>query len=122
MIRWLPLAIILPALAACGPGVRVADVNTPAAHQTTTAVTVVNGPAPAGARLVGAVEATSCKNKAWDATPTNENAITQLKAFVKERGGNTLANVFCEPPQGTTLSPNCWSSIRCTGTAYSVQS
>lgn len=108
------------ALAGCGPGVRVTDVDAPAAQRLNSEIKVIEGPVPAGASVVGPVEATSCKNKAWDPAPTNANAIVQLKAYARERGANAVKNVFCEPPQGTSLGTNCWSSIRCTATAYSV--
>lgn len=107
-------------LVGCGPGVRVVDVDTSSAAQLNTSVKVIEGTVPAGARLIGAVEATSCRNKAWDASPTNDNAILQLKSVTKERGGNAVGNVYCEPPLGTSIGTNCWSSIRCTGVAYSI--
>lgn len=119
MRRTAVLALAL--LTGCGPGMRVEKVDAPAAAQLNNTVAVIDGPAPAGARLIGPVEATSCKNKAWDPSPTSANAILQMKSFARERGGNAIAGVFCEPPKGTNLGTNCWSSIRCTATAYSVQ-
>lgn len=115
------MVLMLPVLAGCGPGMTVTKVDSATAVQLDNSVKVIDGAPPAGARLIGNVEATSCKNKAWDATPTRENAIVQMKAVTQQRGGNAIANVYCEPPMGTSLGTNCWSSIRCTATAYAVQ-
>lgn len=109
-------------LASCvGPRVPVTNVDDAMAAQLNTSVKVVDGAAlPANARLLGPVQATSCKNKAWQPAPTNENAITQMKLLAQQMGGNAIGSVYCEPPLGTDLKTNCWSSIRCTGTALSV--
>lgn len=117
------LAVLcLVGLTSCGPGMRVAKVDAPTAAELDTTIRVFPGAdVPANAKLVGPVEGTSCKLKAWDPTPSNEKAIQQVKFMARERGGNAIAAVNCEPPLGTNLGKNCWSSIRCTALAYSVQ-
>lgn len=119
-MRWVIVAL-LPVLAGCGPGMPVTKVDSGTAAQLNTSVKMLNGEPPEGARLIGNVEATSCKNKAWDPAPTTENAIVQMKALAQKRGGNALGNLYCEPPMGTNLGTNCWSSVRCTATAYLIQ-
>ena len=113
------IAVIL-LLAGCGPGVRVTKIDSPTAAQLNSTMRVIEGPAPQRAQLIGPVDATSCMNKAWDPSPTNANAILQLKSVARERGANAIGNVYCEPPQGTSLGTNCWSSINCTAQAYSL--
>jgi Flp pilus assembly protein CpaB len=115
------LLIIAVLLSACGPGIPITKVSEPAARQLNQSVRVVEAKdIPAGARSLGQIEATSCKHMAWDATPTNENAIIQMKALAKQRGATVLANVYCEPPVGVSYGPDCWSHIRCTSTAYQM--
>lgn len=106
-------------LAGCGPGVTVTDVDATTTAQLQS-VRVIQGDVPASARPLGPVDATSCKNKAWDPPPTDTNAILQMKVVAQRKGGNAIGNVYCEPPLGTSLGNNCWSSIRCTATAFSV--
>ena len=119
-MRWW-LLMLMPAVAGCGPGIAVTKVDVPMAAQLDSTVRVIETSGmPLGARSLGGVEATSCKNKAWDASPTKENAILQMKSVAQKKGGNAIGNVYCEPPQGTNLGTNCWLSIRCTATAFVV--
>lgn len=115
---WLLIAVL--AIAGCGPTMTVTEVDAPAAAQLNASVKVLQGAPPDGARSLGGIEATSCKNKAWDAAATNENAILQMKSVAREKGGNAIGDVYCEPPHGTNLGRNCWSSVRCTATAFSI--
>jgi hypothetical protein len=76
---------------------------------------------PASAIPLGQVEAYSCRNKAWDAPASEENAIAQLRMMVLERGGNAMTNVHCDPNMGVTpFGRNCWSSYRCTASAAKI--
>jgi hypothetical protein len=115
------LLVVLPIVASCGPTNRVAEVDASQAIQLNQSVEVLQGAPPAAARSLGSIEATSCKNKAWDPAPTKENAILQLRSFAREKGANAIGDVFCDPPMDTNLGKNCWSSIRCTATAFAVQ-
>lgn len=114
---WLAVAVLL---VGCGPQVLVTDVSAPEAVKLNSSVIVIDGTPPANARSVGSLEATSCRNKTWDPPATEENAILQLKAVATRMGGNAIANVYCEPPLGMNVGKNCWSSIRCTATAYKM--
>lgn len=112
-----PVALLL---VGCGPQILVTDVSAPEASRLNSEVMVIEKTPPANARSVGSLEATSCRNKTWDPPATEENAILQLKAVARRMGGNAIANVYCEPPLGMNVGKNCWSSIRCTATAYVV--
>lgn len=70
--------------------------------------------------VIQPLRATSCKNKMWDPTPTQEDAIDQLRVMAARLGGNGLLNVTCEAPSGTSLITNCWSSLTCHGAAVKV--
>jgi uncharacterized protein YbjQ (UPF0145 family) len=106
-------------LSACvGPLVPVAKVDPTTSRQLESSVAVYDpGLAPTGAMSIKPITATSCKNKAWDPAPTRENAITQLKLYAQQAGGNIVGNLTCDSPAGTDLATNCWSSITCRGTA-----
>jgi len=49
-------------------------------------------------KLLSPLTATSCKNKAWDASPTIEDAMLQLKIKAKSMDADALINVNCEAP------------------------
>lgn len=119
-MKWWVL-VLTTILAGCGPGVSVTKVDSATATQLATSVKIIEGVPPAQSQSLGEVEATSCKNKAWDPSPTKENAILQMKSITRQKGGNAIGNLYCEPPLGTSLGNNCWSSIRCTATAFAVQ-
>lgn len=72
--------------------------------------------APAGAAILGSVEGYSCKNKAWSPAATREAAGDQLRLRASRLGANAVVAVTYEE-KGTTLVPNCWESVKATGTA-----
>lgn len=115
------VVMLVPVITACGPAVHLEKVDAATSADLNSSVKVLQSSSiPAGAKSLGEVQATSCKHMAWEPSPTNENAITQMKSVARKKGGNAITNVYCEPPLGTTLTPNCWSSIRCTATALLV--
>lgn len=63
------------------------------------------------------VHGTSCKNKLWDADPTNERALDLMKNQAQAKGFNAIHSikVGADP---TALAKNCWSAIHATGIAY----
>ena len=71
--------LVVLVLAGCGPGVTVTKVDQTTATQLQSSVRVIEGAVPPGTRDLGPVDATSCKNKAWDASPSVENATLQMK-------------------------------------------
>jgi len=70
--------------------------------------------------VIQPLKATSCKNKMWDPTPTQEDATDQLRVKAARLGGNGLLNLTCEAPSGTSVVTNCWSSLTCHGAAVKV--
>jgi hypothetical protein len=57
-------------------------------------------------RSLGEVEAISCKNKLWDPSPSEADAISQLRFKAFTRHANGLVLWGCES-YGTELSKNC---------------
>jgi hypothetical protein len=70
--------------------------------------------------VIQPLSAASCKNKLWDASPTQEDATDQLRVKAARLGGNGLLNVVCEAPNSTSLIKNCWASLSCHGAAIKV--
>jgi|SRR5271166_3162261 len=68
---------------------------------------------------LGEIAAISCKNKLWDPSPSESDAISQLrfKAFTRHATGLLLWG--CDS-YGTELSKNCWSSVTCRATMIHV--
>ncbi|HKQ58808.1 MAG TPA: hypothetical protein VJY35_13150 [Candidatus Eisenbacteria bacterium] len=75
---------------------------------------------PASYTAVQDLEATSCQLGASDPKATNQDAIDQLHFKASRLGANGLANVFCDSPGTFDLGKNCWTSIKCRGTAIKV--
>lgn len=71
--------------------------------------------------VIQPLQATSCKGKMWDPSPTPEDATDQLRVKAARLGGNGLLNVTCEAARGSvSLATNCWSSLTCHGAAIKV--
>lgn len=71
-------------------------------------------------KMIQQLEATSCRAKAWDPPATNQDAIDQLRFKASRLGANGIAQVFCDSEGVFDLGKNCWSSIKCRGTAIEV--
>ena len=71
-------------------------------------------------KVIQQLEATSCMSKAWDPPATNEDAIDQLRLKASRLGANGIAQVFCDSKGVFDLGKNCWTSIKCRGTAIGV--
>lgn len=78
------------------------------------------GTVPANHKVVQQMEATSCQLTLANPRATNEDAIDQLHFKAAGLGANGLMDVFCDSPGEFDLGKNCWSSIKCRGTAISV--
>lgn len=75
---------------------------------------------PATSKVVQQLEATSCRLTLSDPPATNEDAIDQLRFKAAKLGANGITDVFCDSPGTFDLGKNCWSSIKCRGTAIAV--
>jgi hypothetical protein len=76
--------------------------------------------APPTYKAIQQIEATSCRSKLWDPPATNEDAIDQLRFKASRLGANGIAEVFCDSGGEFDLGKNCWSSVKCRGTAIEV--
>ena len=73
--------------------------------------------------IQGEIEAYSIKHVLWDPTPTNENALDQLRLNALELGANGIINIrYTKGTPAEILTRNCWSSIKVTGTAVTLKS
>lgn len=68
---------------------------------------------------LGDSAAVSCKNKLWDPSSSEEDAISQLRFKAFTRHANGLLLWGCDS-YGTELSKNCWSSVTCRATMIHV--
>jgi len=75
---------------------------------------------PASYTAIKDLEATSCQFGLSHPKATNQDAIDQLHFKASRLGANGLANVFCDTPGTFDLGKNCWTSIKCRGTAIKV--
>ena len=75
---------------------------------------------PASYTVVKDLDATSCQSAFSDPKATNQDAIDQLLLKASRLGANGLGNVVCETPHRFDVFKNCWSSIKCRGTAIKV--
>jgi hypothetical protein len=75
------------------------------------------GEVPPAAKVVQPLEATSCRLTLADPPATNEDAIDQLRFKAARLGANGLTDVFCDSAGSFDLGKNCWSSVKCRGTA-----
>ena len=80
------------------------------------AVQVSDAP-PAGATVLGAIEGTSCKNKAWDPLPTEAKALEQLQIKAAAMGATGVSAVTYTKGEFSMVT-NCWASITASGMAY----
>jgi len=78
------------------------------------------GDVPASHKVVQQLEATSCQLTLANPRATNEDAIDQLHFKAARLAANGLMDVFCDSPGAFDLGKNCWSSIKCRGTAIGV--
>lgn len=111
----------LAAAGGCSPFVEVVKLD-PAARAKARADVkqYLPGEVPSAYRTVEQLEATSCQLTLSDPRATNQDAIDQLHFKAAKAGANGLVDVFCDTPGTFDLGKNCWSSIKCRGTAIAV--
>ncbi len=68
---------------------------------------------------IKAIESWSCQARFWDPDATREDALAQLRLKASSFGANGILDVQCSS-QGTSLVTNCWSTVKCVGTAIKV--
>ena len=113
------LVLLLGVLAAgCGPFVDVVRLDEATRTKARSDVKQYIDPPPAH-RVIQQIEATSCRHLA-DPPATNEDAIDQLRFKASQLGANGIVQVFCDSAGAFDLGKNCWSSVKCRGTAIRV--
>jgi uncharacterized protein YbjQ (UPF0145 family) len=116
-------ALLLAAtqVAGCAPFVEVVKLDEGARAKARSDVKqYLAGEVPATSKVVRQLEATSCRLTMADPPATNEDAIDQLRFKAARLGANGITDVFCDSPGTFDLGKNCWSSIKCRGTAIAV--
>ncbi len=71
---------------------------------------------PAGAKVIGPVEASHCKRNAYESASAEQTALQLLRGKAAGMGANAVANVSYEAESVSLLS-NCWSSAKAKATA-----
>lgn len=78
----------------------------------------------AGVKSLGIVEATSCRNMAWEPPASMENCTAQMQVRAQKLGANGLIVGAGEHQVAnfitTGINRNCWSTVDCTGVAIIV--
>jgi hypothetical protein len=103
----------------CGPFVEVEHLDDTARTRVRSEVKQYTE-LPASYKVIQQLEATSCRSKLWDPPATNQDAIDQLRLKASRLGANGIAQVFCDSEGVFDLGKNCWSSVKCRGTAVEV--
>ena len=75
---------------------------------------------PASYTVVKDLDATSCQSYLESPKATDEDAIDQLLFKASSLGANGLSNVSCGSRHWVDVFKNCWSSVKCRGTAIKV--
>lgn len=106
-------------LSGCAPFVDVMDVNKVPREERNKAasVQIYKTGDNVRAKIIGPVEATSCKGLLTDPPPSQANATEQLKIKVLRMGGNVVTDFSCDGSGTDTFGTNCWASITCAGNA-----
>ena len=115
-------ALVLSAwLAGCGPSVERHEVTPETIARLDEEIKVYEPAEVASLKYTTLyrLESWSCKNKLWDPDPSRSDALVQMKLKAKEAGTNGIKDVSCST-EGTSLGTNCWTAMRCVGTAIKV--
>ena len=100
------------------PNLRIADVGSMPAPIVRQAWAIkLSDTVPPGSAVLGQVEGTSCKNKAWDPPASEAKALEQLQLKAVDLGAEGLASVTYTKG-GFSMATNCWESVRATATLY----
>jgi len=71
-------------------------------------------------QIIKPIQATSCMNKPWESTASQENGIDQLRYKAYLKGANALFKVFFEPKEHMNVQADCINSVTCYGVAIKV--
>jgi hypothetical protein len=80
----------------------------------------------ANVRILGVVDATSCRNLAWEPPASIENCTMQMQMRARRLGANGIVLGASDDKIANFLSTginrNCWSTVDCTGVAIILES
>jgi hypothetical protein len=116
---------ILLILTGCGPMVpvvrmdQVPSTERQAAQQVQ--VFILGVPTPSDARVVGPVQAHSCKHLLTDPPATQGDALQQLQLVALRAGANAIGNVTFDARGTDTWGTNCWQSVTASGMALRIE-
>ena len=126
-LMWRPWAFLLLSLAAltgCSPFVEVVDLKAvpEATRDASMQVRIIplGMPVPAGIRMVGPVEAYSCKALLWDPPATQGNALQQLQLKALKMGADAVVNVAFDLRGTDQYGTNCWQTVTASGFAAQI--
>jgi hypothetical protein len=108
------------ASSACGPFIDVVPLDEASRARYRTEIRYYEQ-VPEAATVIQPIRATSCKQKIWDPGASQEDAIDQLRAKAAGLGANGISRLVCDPPEGMTLSKNCWSAFTCRADAIRMK-
>ena len=113
-------------LAGCmGPLVRIESIDKQTIDrvQILTDKSILQNP---NVRILGVVDATSCRNMAWEPPASTENCTMQMQMRAGKLGANGIvlgaADERVADYLTTGINRNCWSTVDCTGVAVIVES
>ena len=116
-----PVLLAATLLGGCAPFVEVVKLDAAARTKARSDVKhYLPGEVPATAKAMQELDATSCRLTLSDPPATNEDAIDQLRFKAARLGANGIMDVFCDSAGSFDLGKNCWSSVKCRGTAITV--
>jgi hypothetical protein len=76
-------------------------------------------------RILGVVDATSCRNLAWEPPASIENCTMQMQMRAGRLGANGIVLGSAEDKivnfLSTGINRNCWSTVDCTGVAVILE-
>ena len=120
------ISSIISVLAGCmGPLVRIESIDKQTIDrvQILTDKSILQNP---NVRILGVVDATSCRNMAWEPPASTENCTMQMQMRAGKLGANGIvlgaADERVADYLTTGINRNCWSTVDCTGVAVIVES
>lgn len=119
------IAALLATLAGCASNSANMKVGTDMTYvslkdQREAVMTVKDYPqTPAGATLVGTVDASRCHRNTLQAQPTDADLLIDLKVAAYARGADGISMVKVE--KGTGLLQNCWAIYNATAQAFQIK-
>jgi hypothetical protein len=118
------LSIFPMLLLGCAPRVPVTDVATvdsaERANSATIQIFVLGQQPPKVQRVIGNIDAFSCKHMMWDPPASKGNALEQLQLKAEKAGADAVINVTFDTRGADAYGTNCWQSVQASGLAVQL--